>query len=217
MAHRKKKTVPLRFWRQTCKALWRMKSAPTNQNVRGAKDCQVVTILEKILQRGVLFPFSTAMSLILRQLLWILWTLEKRFLAGLFSTRNSSVWRWKRQSWCQLALDVDSARENIAWCYVVGFHATPIVIARCCKHMTWWRSCIKLIWVNYHRRKFRSLTSDNMDSWKSSAARKKINRCGKKEDPQARNVREVAKCCVFQCFVCRRGRKVTSLKRRVRR
>ena len=56
-----------------------------------------------------------------------------------------------------------------------------------------------------------------MDSWKSSAARKKINRCGKKEDQQARNVREVAKCCVFQCFVCRLGRKVTSLKRRVRR
>ena len=68
-----------------------------------------------------------------------------------------------------------------------------------------------------YRRKFRSLTSDNMDSWKSSAARKKINRCGKKEDQQARNVREVAKCCVFQCFVCRLGRKVTSLKRRVRR
>ena len=66
----------------------------------------------------------------------------------------------------------------------------------------------------YYRRKFRLLTSDNMDSWKSSAARKKINRCGKKEDPQARNVREVAKCCVFQCFVCRLGRKVTSLKRR---
>ena len=60
-----------------------------------------------------------------------------------------------------------------------------------------------------YRRKFRSLTSDNMDSWKSSAARKKINRCGKKEDQQARNVREVAKCCVFQCFVCRLGRKVT--------
>ena len=40
-----------------------------------------------------------------------------------------------------------------------------------------------------------------MDSWKSSAARKKINRCGKKEDQQARNVREVAKCCVFRCFV----------------
>ena len=68
-----------------------------------------------------------------------------------------------------------------------------------------------------NRRKFRSLTSDNMDSWKSSAARKKINRCGKKEDQQARNVREVAKCCVFQSFVCRLGRKVTSLKRRVRR
>ena len=72
---------------------------------------------------------------------------------------------------------------------------------------------------NFHhdQRKFRSLTSDNMDSWKSSAARKKINRCGKKEDQQARNVREVAKCCVFQCFVCRLSRKVTSLKRRVRR
>ena len=68
-----------------------------------------------------------------------------------------------------------------------------------------------------NRRKFRSLTSDNMDSWKSSAARKKINRCGKKEDQQARNVREVAKCCVFQWFVGRLGRKVTSLKRRVRR
>ena len=76
---------------------------------------------------------------------------------------------------------------------------------------------ISIFFIHTYRRKFRSPTSDNMDSWKSSAARKKINRCGKKEDQQARNVREVAKCCVFQCFVCRLGRKVTSLKRRVRR
>ena len=58
-----------------------------------------------------------------------------------------------------------------------------------------------------YRRKFRSPTSDNMNSWKSSAARKKINRCGKKEDPQARNVREVAKCCVFSMFCVSAGSK----------
>ena len=52
----------------------------------------------------------------------------------------------------------------------------------------WWKNGTPL-WR--HRRKFRSLTSDNMDSWKSSAARKKINRCGKKEDQQARNVSEM--------------------------
>ena len=38
----------------------------------------------------------------------------------------------------------------------------------------------------------------------------------KKEDTSTPNVREVAKCCVFQWFVCRVSRKVGSVKRRVR-
>ena len=76
------------------------------------------------------------------------------------------------------------------------------------------------------RRKFRSQTSDNMDRWKAEMGRvreekrrrKKIKKgkSQKKEDPGARKGRKVAKRCFFQWFVAPEGRKVGSLKRRVR-
>ena len=73
------------------------------------------------------------------------------------------------------------------------------------------------------RRKFRSQTSDNMDRWKAEIGRvreekrRRKRKSQKKEDPGARKGRKVAKKKVFfQWFVAPEGRKVGSLKRRVR-
>ena len=75
-----------------------------------------------------------------------------------------------------------------------------------------------------YRRKFRSQTSDNMDRWKAEQGRgrekRKIRRkkSKKKEDADARKGRKVAKrnTVFFQWFGAPEGRKVGSLKRRVR-
>ena len=59
------------------------------------------------------------------------------------------------------------------------------------------------IYIYLDRRKFRRLTSDNMDSWKaeqrSKVSRKKLQLCEsqKKEDTMARNVRKVPKALCF--------------------
>ena len=77
----------------------------------------------------------------------------------------------------------------------------------------------------YYRRKFRSQTSDNVDRWKSrggkSQRREEERRSEKRksqreEDAGARKGRKVATHSVFQWFVAPEGRKVGSLKRRVR-
>ena len=84
-----------------------------------------------------------------------------------------------------------------------------------------------LVLSNTCRRKFRSQTSDNMDRWKAELGRGREKRrveerrsekrkSQKKEDADARKGRTVAKHCVFQWFVAPEGRKVGSLKRRVR-
>ena len=73
------------------------------------------------------------------------------------------------------------------------------------------------------RRKFRSQTSDNMERWKSRG-RKSQRREEKKEDQIRERVRgkEIEKVVrsqntlFFQLFVAPKGRKVGSLKRRVR-
>ena len=84
------------------------------------------------------------------------------------------------------------------------------------------------MWSIGYRRKFRSQTSDNMDRWKAEQGkgrekRKRLEerrsekrKSQKKEDADARKGRKVAKHCVFQWFVAPEGRKVGSLKRRVR-
>ena len=74
----------------------------------------------------------------------------------------------------------------------------------------------------YGRRKFRSQTSGNMDRWKAEQGRgrekRKIRRkkSKKKEDADAWKGRKVAKHCVFPMIWGSGGRKVGSLKRRVR-
>jgi hypothetical protein len=72
--------------------------------------------------------------------------------------------------------------------------------------------------------KFRSQTSDKMDRWKTRGGKRKEEerrsekkKSQKKEGAGARKGRKVAKHNVFfQCFVAPDGRKVDSLKRRVR-
>ena len=77
-----------------------------------------------------------------------------------------------------------------------------------------------LVVMCYCRRKFRSQTSDNMDRWKAELGRvreekrRRKRKSQKKEDPGAIFGRKVAKHCVFP--VAPEGRKVGSLKRRVR-
>ena len=74
----------------------------------------------------------------------------------------------------------------------------------------------------YYRRKFRSETSDNMDSWKSRGGKSQRGEENKWEDQRRKKmqVREkVGKSRItvfFQRFVAQEGRKVGSLKRRVR-
>ena len=90
------------------------------------------------------------------------------------------------------------------------------------------------LYIIYDRRKFGSKTSDNMDKWKSTA-RKKLGRgeSQKAEDKKRRGsemekvrrekmqVREkVGKSrntAFFPCFVAPEGRKIDSLKWRVRK
>ena len=76
----------------------------------------------------------------------------------------------------------------------------------------------------FNRRKFRSQTSNNMDRWKSRGGmnqrreeerRSEKRKSQKKEDAGGKG-RKVAIHCVFQWFVAPEGRKVGSLKRRVR-
>ena len=81
----------------------------------------------------------------------------------------------------------------------------------------------------YNQRKFRSQTSGNMDRWKSRGGKSQRGEEQKREDQRRERVRrkkmqaqvreKVAKSrntVFFQCFVAPEGRKVGSLKRRVR-
>ena len=81
----------------------------------------------------------------------------------------------------------------------------------------------------HSRRKFRSQTSGNMDRWKSRGGKSQRGEEQKREDQRRERVRrkkmqaqvreKVAKSrntVFFQCFVAPEGRKVGSLKRRVR-
>ena len=72
------------------------------------------------------------------------------------------------------------------------------------------------------RRKFRSQTSDNMDRWKvemgrvTEERRSEKRKSQKKEDADAKKVGKSRFAVSFQWFVAPEGRKVGSLKRRVR-
>ena len=72
-----------------------------------------------------------------------------------------------------------------------------------------------LFQFNY-RRKFRSETSDNMDSWKAEVRRVRRDKIRRKKMQMREKVGKSRFTVFFQWFVAPEGRKVGSLKRRVR-
>ena len=70
-------------------------------------------------------------------------------------------------------------------------------------------------WMGY-RRKFRSETSDNMDSWKAEVRRVRREKIRRKKMQMREKVGKSRFTVFFQWFVAPEGRKVGSLKRRVR-
>ena len=72
-------------------------------------------------------------------------------------------------------------------------------------------------WYTYdYRRKFRSETSDNMDSWKAEVRRVRRERVRGQKIQMREKVGKSRNTVFFQWFVAPEGRKVGSLKRRVR-
>ena len=73
-----------------------------------------------------------------------------------------------------------------------------------------WTICPRELWsiLMVNRRKFRSETSDNMDSWKAEVRRVRRDKIRRKK--------KIRFTVFFQLFVAPEGRKVGSLKRRVR-
>ena len=67
-----------------------------------------------------------------------------------------------------------------------------------------------------NRRKFRSETSDNMDSWKAEVRRVRRDKIRRKKMQMREKVGKSRNTVFFQWFVAPVGRKVGSLKRRVR-
>ena len=70
--------------------------------------------------------------------------------------------------------------------------------------------------IQYYRRKFRSETSDNMDSWKAEVRRVRRNKIRRKKMQMREKVGKSRFTVFFQWFGAPEGRKVGSLKRRVR-
>ena len=68
----------------------------------------------------------------------------------------------------------------------------------------------------YYRRKFRSETSDNMESWKAEVRRVRREKIRRKKMQVREKVGTPRFTVFFQWFVAPEGRKVVSLKRRVR-
>ena len=73
-----------------------------------------------------------------------------------------------------------------------------------------------VIFHSYVRRKFRSETSDNMDSWKAEVRRVRREKIRRKKMQMREKVGKSRFTVFFQWFVALEGRKVGSLKRRVR-
>ena len=80
---------------------------------------------------------------------------------------------------------------------------------RCSSIFTWTKP-------TSNRRKFRSETSDNMDSWKAEVRRVRREKIRRKKMQMREKVGKSRFTVFFQWFVAPEGRKVGSLKRRVR-
>ena len=75
---------------------------------------------------------------------------------------------------------------------------------------------IHSVFISTYRRKFRSETSDNMDSWKAEVRRVRRDKIRRKKMQMREKIGKSRFTVFFQWFVAPEGRKVGSLKRRVR-
>ena len=76
---------------------------------------------------------------------------------------------------------------------------------------------VRTIWTDEKHSQEEAEAGRNSDAEKVRREKIRDGESQKREDAGARKGRKVAKHCVFQCFVAPEGRKVGSLKRRVRR
>ena len=107
-----------------------------------------------------------------------------------------------------------------------GLCRQPLVWPRCgalAEGMDTWHlwateklRCQHLTMGDCYRRKFRSETSDNMDSWKAEVRRVRRDKIRRKKMQMREKVGKSRNTVFFQWFVAPVGRKVGSLKRRVR-
>ena len=72
-----------------------------------------------------------------------------------------------------------------------------------------------MMYISYNRRKFRSETSDNMDSWKAEVRRVRREKIRRKKMQMCEKVGKSRNTVFFQWFGAPEGRKVGSLKLRV--
>ena len=93
-----------------------------------------------------------------------------------------------------------------------GWHKNGLYMAY--GHPTIIKGTIK--YNGYDRRKFRSETSDNMDSWKAEVRRVRREKIRRKKMQVREKIGKSRFTVFFQWFVAPEGRKVGSLKRRVR-
>ena len=96
-------------------------------------------------------------------------------------------------------------------------HPKNWVIPKFINH--YWEWFLDILWHLwcYYRRKFRSETSDNMDSWKAEVRRVRREKIRRNKMQMREKVGKSRFTVFFQWFVAPEGRKVGSLKRRVRR
>ena len=122
---------------------------------------------------------------------------------------------WPRQ-WDDVVDVLGIPCHRPGWCQISQWYPNEMV-------STWWKTCPSICG---YRRKFRSQTSDNMDRWKAEQGRgrekrkirrkKSRERVRRKKMQMREKVGESRNTSFFQWFGAPEGRKVGSLKRRVR-
>ena len=125
---------------------------------------------------------------------------------GLFSLFWGCQPTLTRPKWqpCGLFALPPSWRPNVLWTI---FNAGPFALQLA--------PCI-VTQIIYYRRKFRSETSDNMDSWKAEVRRVRRDKIRRKKMQMREKVGKSRFTVFVQWFGAPEGRKVGSLKRRVR-
>ena len=121
--------------------------------------------------------------------------------------------------WKEEAAKLQCLKKRTMW-YKRRYFASGVKQHRCIKQLMFWDDppgdqnwgCRS----SHDRRKFRSETSDNMDSWKAEVKRVRREKIRRKKMQMREKVGKSRNTVFFQWFGAPEGRKVGSLKRRVR-